>query len=403
MDVDVRPARVLWQPFFYFPERWNGIDEHLLLLARHLDRKRYELLLLTHESDGPQSALLAQRAGIRTVAAPYAPRASFLTRLRALRRLYRQEGIDLLHLHSPVVGGQLAPTLAARLAGAAGVLATYHQVQPWIQSRRTRLLNAFIHTLLMCRTLAVSEDVRATMAARTGVPAAQVEVVHNGIDASASGSARSALAPPGLPPRRPDEVRLGCFGRLSPEKGLEVVLEAMGRLATVCPEARLLIAGDGPKRPTLVDLAERLGITDRVEFLGFRDDARDIMASVDIVVHAPAYEGFGLVVLEAMDASRPVVVNDAPGGLKDTVVPEQTGLVVPSGSATALAAALQRLVGDPAARRRLGEAGRARFLERFTAPRTADVVAGQYQAVLRQRRPRAGEVTRRPPAVSFDQ
>src|SRR5688500_7615312 len=124
MDVELRPARVLWQPFFYLPERWNGIDEHLLLLARYLDPKRYELLLLTHETDGPQSATLARRAGIRTVAAPYAPGASFLTRVRALRQLYRREGIDLLHLHGPVVGGQLAPTLAARLAGVSGVLAT---------------------------------------------------------------------------------------------------------------------------------------------------------------------------------------------------------------------------------------------------------------------------------------
>src|SRR5438445_8392946 len=105
------------------------MDEHLLLLSRHLDRRRFEMLLLTHPSDGPQTQILCERAGIQPVRAPYPVGASTWTRLNALRQLYAVERIDLLHLHSPVVGGQAIPAMAAKLARVSATVATYHQIQ----------------------------------------------------------------------------------------------------------------------------------------------------------------------------------------------------------------------------------------------------------------------------------
>ena len=126
-----------------------------------------------------------------------------------------------------------------------------------------------------------------------------------------------------------------------------------------------------------------------MHFLGFREDARALMGAVDVVVHAPAYEGFGLVVLEAMAAGKPVVVNDAPGGVTEIVLAEETGLVVPLDSAPALADALQRLVADPRARERLGQQGALRFQMHFTAGRMAGAVAGLYERCLGPGAPRA--------------
>src|SRR5215207_1005472 len=95
-----RPTRVLVHPFLFLPENWNGLDEHLLLLTRYLGRDRFELSVLIHPSDGPQTRVLAERADIRGILAPYPPSASSGRRFIALRDLYRTERFDLLHLHS---------------------------------------------------------------------------------------------------------------------------------------------------------------------------------------------------------------------------------------------------------------------------------------------------------------
>ena len=156
-------------------------------------------------------------------------------------------------------------------------------------------------------------------------------------------------------------------------------------LAPAHPRLRLLIVGDGPERDALRQAAIDLGIVDAVHFLGFRADARAVMGEVDVVVHAPVYEGFGLVVLEAMAAGRPVVASDAPGGVPDMVVDGETGVLVADGSPSGLAAALGRLLDDEAERRRLGVNGRRRFEEHFTAERMVDQIVMGYEQVLERR------------------
>jgi glycosyltransferase involved in cell wall biosynthesis len=374
--VEQLSARILFHPFHFIPESWNGIDEHLRLLAKYLDRERFDLQVLEHATDGSQTRTLADRAGLRLLAAPFVPGAPAMVRFRALRQLHRSEGIDIVHLHSPAAGGVAVPALAARLAGCR-VIATYHQVQPWRAPPRTRLINRAVHSFAIDATVAVSSGVRTTLAARTGVPASRVRVLHNGIDTS------EPIGPSvGVPPHGPGEVRLAYCGRLSPEKGLRTLLQALPAVAERCPHARTWIVGEGPDRPELETLAGTLGVTDRVQFLGFRPDARALMAAADIVVHVPEYEGFGIVVLEAMAAGRPVVVSDGPGGLSDIVVPGETGLIVPAGDSESLAKALGRLAGEPAERERLGRNGRERCEREFSARVMAERTAALYERVL---------------------
>jgi glycogen(starch) synthase len=171
-------------------------------------------------------------------------------------------------------------------------------------------------------------------------------------------------------------------GRLSPEKGVETLLEAMSHLKAQHPTVRLMIAGDGPLRAELQATAGRLGVAETVSFLGFRHDARAIMRQADIVVHVPVIEGFGLAVLEAMAAARPVVVNDCPGGITEIVVAGETGEIVPRGEAAALAGAISRLAGDPVARERMGRNGLQRFRQHFAASTMAAQTAALYEAAL---------------------
>lgn len=372
--------RVLLHPYFFFAEAWNGIDEHLLLLAKYLDRRQFELIILAHDTDGPQTGRLAERAGMRMINAPYRPGAGARRRLSALRTLYAAERIDLVHFHSPAAGGQAVAALAARLAGVPATLATYHQIQARQLPPRSRAINSLAHLAFVDDTIAVSQGVKASLVRAAGLPRHRIRVIHNGIDPPCH-----AAAGAGEPARASNEIRVGYFGRLSPEKGVSGLLDALALLAERDPRVRTLIVGDGPERAALEARAQQLALSDRVQFLGFRPDARRIMAQVDIVVHVPIYEGFGLVALEAMACGRPIVASDAPGGLPDIVVDGETGLLIPVGSPSATAAALARLAADPAERARLGRNGQARYERHFTAQEMAARTGARYWAALGRR------------------
>lgn len=375
-----RRTRLLFAPVHFVPEPWNGVDEHLLLLTRYLDRDRFELLLLHHSQDGPQTPALAERAGMRLVPAPEHVRGA-RQRMQALRALFHRERVDILHIHTPAAGGQTIPALAARLAGVRATLVTYQQVQPRRLPARSRALNRLAHSLLIDATIAVSDDVRDTLVRAAGLPRRRIQVIRNAIDLVAPPTTRD-----GLPPREPDEVRIGYFGRLSQEKGVHVLLPALAEVVAQAPYVRAFIVGDGPERPELEALAAQLGLSGRVSFLGFRPDARSLMEQVDIVAHLPLYEGFPHVVLEAMAAARPLVVSAAPGELGTTVIDKETGLVVPVGDAAAAARALLHLVERPEERQRLGANGRERCARYFSAQRMADQVTALYEATLAGRR-----------------
>jgi glycosyltransferase involved in cell wall biosynthesis len=355
----VRPARVLFQPVHFIPESWNGIDEHLYLLAKHLDSARFELMVLEHDVDGPQTGELAGRAGLGVLKAPYESGTSAISRLRLLRRLYRDQGIDLVHIHSPAAGGQAPAAIAARLAGCIAAV-TYHQIQPWRAPLRTRAINRFVHSIIVNQSIAVSDGVKDTLGSNAGVSASRVLVVHNGIEIEQ------------LPKPR----------AMSPEKGVGEMIQALAPVLHDCQQVDAWIVGDGPQRPALEALTWDLGVSERIKFLGYRSDARALMSDVDVVVHVPEYEGFGLVVLEAMSAGRPVVVNDSPGALSEIVVAGETGMVVPSGDGQALAEAIRQLVNNPGERDRLGGRGRARCAEHFSARVMAQRTMAIYDGLL---------------------
>lgn len=153
-------------------------------------------------------------------------------------------------------------------------------------------------------------------------------------------------------------------GRLVPEKGVDRLLHA---LAGVSGAPRLLIAGDGPARPSLQSLAQRLRMAHQVEFLGWLPPA-EVEAAMDRVgvVAIPSVwpEGFGIVGIEAMAHGRPVVAFDV-GGIHEWLRHGETGLLVPPDDTRAFAEALASLLGDPDRGRRMGEAGRKRVQDRY--------------------------------------
>jgi glycosyltransferase involved in cell wall biosynthesis len=180
--------------------------------------------------------------------------------------------------------------------------------------------------------------------------------------------------------------------RLQPEKGVATFLKAAARVSKASPEARFLVVGDGPLREELLGLAGRLGMEDRVRFLGYRTDARALIGLLDVLVVPSLTEGSPLIVLEAMAAGVPVVAS-AVGGIPDQARHGEEGLLVPPGDPEALAGAMGELLRDPSRARLLGAAGRRRTENEFSHETLVRRIEGIYRAVLEGKIPRdASEV-----------
>jgi glycosyltransferase involved in cell wall biosynthesis len=276
-----------------------------------------------------------------------------------------REGIDLARHHQVRVlhANSAAPTqwllpVARRLRLP---LLTHLHIDYLRRSRYALLLH------LADSVIGVSRQVNEDLI-RDGVPKARTRVIYNGIDFA------RLTAQPGTDLRArlgiaPDAVAIGAVGSLIRRKGHDVLLRAMAQLAGT-PAPHLLVASDGPEREALMRLSHELGISNRTHFLGYHDPITDLYATCDIMALASRADAFGLVLAEAGFSHLPVVATSV-GGIPEVVLDGETGLLVPPDNPDALAHALSRLVDDPALRQRMGEAGRIRAEQVFSAPRMA--------------------------------
>lgn len=163
------------------------------------------------------------------------------------------------------------------------------------------------------------------------------------------------LPPPAEEPLEtaPPRPRIVAAGRLVPQKGVDLLLHAFAGLAAGHPDWSMDIYGQGPQRDELESLRDRLGLGERVRLPGFTSRLGAHLRQADIMVLPSRFEGFPNVLCEALARGVPAVAADCPCGPADIMVPEENGLLVPPEDAPALARALDRLINDPALRRRL--------------------------------------------------
>jgi glycosyltransferase involved in cell wall biosynthesis len=217
---------------------------------------------------------------------------------------------------------------------------------------------------------------------KAGIPEAKLEMIYSGIPEPApapdSRGTRLAL---GIAPEAPVAL---FAGRLAPQKGLIDLLNAVDVLLHVRPDLVTLIAGDGPQRWELEDLARRYRIDHAVRFLGHREDVPALMAACDLFVLPSLYEGLPNVVLEAQQAGKPVVATAAPG-TTEAIRDGETGLLVPPSDQVALARAIRRVIEDRGLAASLGEAGRAAVARDFRASDMIDRFAALYERLAAEK------------------
>jgi glycosyltransferase involved in cell wall biosynthesis len=374
----------------------GGAEQSLLLLLRELLRRDVEPTVALF-GEGPFAASLA-RLGVRTAYLLLTDAVRRSTRYRAGVRL-----ADLARLGAQAVPGvaQLV-ALAARLrvdvvhtnglkAHVLGGLAGRFVLRPVIwhvrdfppegaQGRVLRVASKTLPRLMLTNSAAVAAAWRPDSNPR------RVRAIGNPVDLvrfhPEVGGAR-IRAELGIPAEAPV---IGLVAHLTPWKGHEEFLSVAAKV----PGVRCLVAGgeiyETEGHAGYADRLRRravdLGLGGRVHFLGNRDDVPEILAALDVLVHCPSSpEPFGRAVAEAMAVGKPVVAA-RDGGLPELVEHDVTGVLVPPGDATACAAAVTRLLGDPALRARLGAAGREAAERMFDPGRHAEAVLQAYREVL---------------------
>jgi len=288
---------------------------------------------------------------------------------RALRALFERLSPDIVHAHGFYV--TLIASAAARRAGVARVFTTAHTMPsaplylyPGVRGRlefyaRSVVFRRVARSIdrLVCVVPAVRDELL-----RIGVEARKIEVIENGVPDPVFGVKRS----PG--DVKEGVTRVGSAGRFEQPKGYEHFIAAATIVARERNDVEFRLVGDGTLRDALMAQAERLGVSDRLEFAGWSDDPLGEIAAMDIYVVSSVTETTNLTVLEAMGLGRPVIATDV-GGISDAVLDGINGYLVPPRREDLMALRILELVDNLALRKSMGAAGRRRFKERFTEAR----------------------------------
>lgn len=335
------------------PSRIGGAEVFVKDLCMELAKHGADVTLWC--PSGRPFVSYSQKAGIAPRTWKTFGKVDPLTILR-LTRLIRRERIDVIHTHLSTAS--LLGALAARLARIRSVAHVHG-------------LNTATCFRYSSHIIAVSDAVRRHMLAQ-GIREEKITVIHNGVrlECYQPVECSEARARLGYDPQAPI---FGVFGRLSPEKGQRVAVEALFLVKRDLPDARLVLAGRGPDRESLQTCAEALGVADSVHFAGFVDDVRTLMCACDAVVVPSLREGFGLAAVEAMALCRPVIAS-AVGGLPEIVVQGETGILVAPNDPNDLARAIIEITTDPALQDRLVRNARARVEENFDLARQSKLI-----------------------------
>ncbi|MBI3321910.1 MAG: glycosyltransferase family 4 protein [Candidatus Omnitrophica bacterium] len=355
----------------------GGITRYVVSLAERLVKQGHRVMVASDA--GPVLSQL-EAIGVAHWQLPLQTSAEFSPQVfRAVRQLadrLRQEPVEVIHAHTRV-----SQVVAAQMTRRLGIpyVTTWHGIYQRRLGRRLWPCTGAV-------TIAISELVRKHLLEVFHVPESRIRHIHNGID-----TAYYAMPPQpqvvqtcrqrwNLSADRPVVAAIGrlAAGRV---KGFDTLLAAIALLAEGAgPQA--LIVGDGPRRPFLEDIAERLRIQHRVRFVGEVSDIRIPLALADVFVFTSRWpEAFGLTLVEAMAAGKPIVATRA-GAVPEVIRHDVEGWLVASDDPGSMAEGIARLLNDRGTAERLGRHARIRVREAFDLDRMVSDIEAVYREVV---------------------
>jgi glycosyltransferase involved in cell wall biosynthesis len=361
----------------------GGTERHVVTLAEGLDRSRFDVHLACFRRSGELLKQVTIAPVLEYQIQKLYNRRSIQERLR-FARYARSHHIQIVHTYSFYANVFAVP--AARLAGVPVVIASIRDTGAYVTPMQRRVQRA------VCRfadRVVVNADAVKDWLVDEGYDERRITVIRNGIDPApfgrkaAPGKLHYEL---GVPPNTP---LIAVLSRVSPIKGLEYFLDAAAVVSAKIPDARFLIVGKADTRDAgyqrqLEAHADRLGLSRRVVFTGLRMDVPELLDDVSVSVLPSLSEGLSNVLLESMAAGVPVVATRV-GGSPEVVEDGVTGLLVPPRDADGLARAILRLQEDREMAARVGQAGRARVVERFSIADMVRRTEQLYADLLRAR------------------
>jgi glycosyltransferase involved in cell wall biosynthesis len=350
---------------------WRGGQHQVLLTVLGLRERGHRAVLVAHPG-----GVLYRRASEGDDLVPLSPRSEVdLASAWRLSKIIASYGPEVVHAHDPhaVAMASLAMSFTGR-ATAPPLVASrrvdFHLQKHSFSRWKYRQVALFVAASAAIKDILVRDD----------IPASRVAVVHDGIDVE-----RVAKVQPAdihqtfwFPKGAPVVVNVGA---LVNHKGQKFLVEAMAQVRRQIPDAQLVIFGEGDLREPLTRQIHDLGLDKHVVLAGFRDDVLGLTRSADLFVMSSVTEGLGSAVLDAMALGLPVVATRA-GGIPEVVEDGVTGRLVPPGRADALADAIVLMLRDPATRRRMSAAGRARVEAEFGLDRLVEGTLAAYRQVL---------------------
>jgi len=378
----------------------GGAQENTLLTCEGLTARGHDVTLISGPTTGPEGRLVerARAGGYRFIEEPTLVRpvrpACDLRALRRLTRTLRELAPEIVHTHSSKAG--ILGRFAAARAGVPVIVHTIHGMS--FNRTQPTPVRAFYAALE--RAAARRTDVLITVAGAMIAQSQAAGVRPRGFYQTIYSGMELEPYDPGRYDRHavragwgagPDAIVVGTIARLFRNKGYEQLIDVIDRLRDE-PRLRFVWVGDGAQRAEYEARLARLGLRDRVIVLGLQPPERiaGLIAGFDILAHTSQWEGLPRAVVQALLMRVPAVAFDI-DGTPEVVEDNVTGRLIRLNDLDAFAAAVRELAGDPALRRRLGETGRRRCLERFDWRRMVEQIEQAYRDALRSARP-AGRV-----------
>ncbi|MBN2213565.1 MAG: glycosyltransferase [Bacteroidales bacterium] len=280
-----------------------------------------------------------------------------------LSKIFRKEKIDCIILN--LSADLKVAGLAARLAGIKRIIYRRGSAIPV----RNSFLNRFIFKNVVTDIIANSEETKKTILQNNInlFPAEKIKVIYNGLDTGKYDNAK----PGKLFTGKDEELVIGNLGRFVRQKGQRYLVTLAELLKKRNIPAHILLGGEGPLKADIESLAEKADVADMMHFIGFVDDIKRFMSSIDIFVLTSLWEGFGYVIAEAMYFEKPVIAFDVSSN-PELIKEDETGFLVKTGDVESIANRIEQLYKERDILVKLGKAGKKSVLEKFTLTKTLD-------------------------------
>lgn len=354
----------------------SGSENHLLTLLPGLAKRGLELVVIMLVEPGnrvQEFSDILEKSGIRFFRVKIGFHISIPAFLM-VKRIIKKEMPDIVHTH--LIHGDFYGTLAASQLGIKRIITSKHNDDNFRRMKLMRIFNRYFNRKAE-KVIAISQALGDFCEEFEHVDSKKIEVIRYGLDEFSSRlrdrSLRKKLG------YQPQDILFGIIARLTEQKGHVYLLKAFREVNAKYPRAKLLVVGSGELRTKLEEMVSDLNLNDQVKFLGRRDDTPDIYNALDVFIHPSIWEGFGLVFLEAMSFSLPVIATRV-SAIPEVVMDGDTGILVSPRNVPELTTAMLWMIENPDNRLKMGEQGKERVKRMFPVNMMVDKVIHVYES-----------------------